>query len=145
MLFSISRPAHTGLRNYSFTIMGYLHKIEATHGLAMVQLGGVITGRDLTEACSSLFLDKEWKPEMNHVWDIRSVVKFSVEMDDVKAVKLLVDSFKDDTSEAGRTAIVISGRISDFLVEVGDILMELCRRPVMFFSEVEEARSWLSD
>ena len=56
---------------------------------------------------------------------------------------MLIDSFKGDTGESGRTALVISGRISDFLVEVGDILMELCRRPVMFFSEVEEARNWL--
>lgn len=81
---------------------------------------------------------------MHHVWDVRSVERFSVDKNDIKAVKLLCDSFSEKNGpNPGRTAIVLSGRISDFLVEVGDFLMEICRRPVMFFSEVEEAQNWL--
>jgi hypothetical protein len=124
--------------------MGYLHQIDTTRGLAVVRLGGVITGHVLTEAVSSLFMDTNWRPYYGHVWDTRSVNAFSVEAGDIKAVKMLIDSFKDPgLEEEGRTAIVISGRISDFLVEVGHIIMELCRRPVMFFSEIEEATYWV--
>ena len=125
--------------------MGYLHNIDASAGVATVQLGGVITGNELTEACSSLFLDKDWKPDLHHVWDIRSVSQINLEGKDVQAIKLLVSSVKGEQPiELGRMAIVLSGRISDFLVEAGDLLMELCRRPVMFFSEIEEARGWLT-
>lgn len=124
--------------------MGYLHHIDTTKKLAVVRLGGVITGQDLTEACSALFLDRSWKPYYNHVWDTRSVSTFKFDCDDVNALKMLIASFKKPGEwPEGKSAIVISGRISDFLVEAGDLLVELFKKPIMFFSEIEEAKDWV--
>ncbi len=124
--------------------MGYLHHIDTAKKLAVVRLGGVITGHELTEACSSLFLDQSWRPYYNHVWDTRSVSSFNFNCADVNALKMLVASFKKPGEwPEGKSAIVISGRISDFLVEVGDLIVELFKKPVVFFSEIEEATDWV--
>lgn len=74
--------------------------------LLVTTLGGEITGPELMEAYSSIYMQPKFDEQFDQLWDCRYIDELKIDQDDLSGLKELANTFCPAHGEPGKLAII---------------------------------------
>jgi len=121
--------------------MAFSFRIDTKHRLVLFKARGSFSSEDMLTCVEKVVSDPDFKPDFDHLVDLRDVTNFMSSADDVK-----VRARRDHNSRklnASRIAIVSSSDIVFGMSRMYEILMDDADVTVRAFRNMDEATSWL--
>lgn len=111
--------------------------------LLVTTLGGEVTGQELMEAYSSVYMQPKFEEKFSQLWDCRYIDELKIDSDDMSGLIELANTFCPTQGEHGKLAIIatrneVVGTARALIASTG----ERAREKEVFYS-LEEGLEWL--
>lgn len=111
--------------------------------LLVTTLGGEITGQELMEAYSSIYMQPKINEHFNQLWDCRYIDELKIDRDDMSGLQELANTFCPKHGEPGKLAIIatnneVIGTARALIASAG----KRSREKEVFYS-LKEGLEWL--
>lgn len=123
--------------------MPYKCTVEVEQRIALAQFYGSVTVEDVAAVRRSVFLDPQWEPSFDIVFDARFITKLLFFPEDLEIISCEIQEVSPG-QDGGKTVVVVSREV-DHMVAVVLVKrqQEVTKREARVFSGLEEARRWL--
>lgn len=122
--------------------MPYTYRIDTEHGIVLFKVTGVFTPEILFECLEVITSDPDFKPDFDHLVDLRDVSGFSPTASDIQKRIHLDKKLKIPLGEC-KLAIVSSANLVFGMTRMYEMLMDDAPPTVQTFKNFDEAINWL--
>ncbi|MEZ4703188.1 MAG: hypothetical protein R2834_22865 [Rhodothermales bacterium] len=113
--------------------------------LYLISLTGFVSGKELLPTLEALWLQDDFRPSYNQIWDCRGIDELDMDLPDLTAlVKLLRTFVPPEACEPGKIAVVTARFVDYTFARALFGLTKSCRHPRKVFHSTVEAEVWLS-
>ena len=121
--------------------MAFSFQIDTKHRVVLFKGTSVFSSKDILTCVEQVVSHPDFRPEFDHLVDMREVTDFAPSAQDVK-LRANRDH-KDKKLNASRIAIVSSSDIVFGMSRMYEALMDNAAVTVRTFKEMEQAKTWL--
>lgn len=117
-------------------------EIIQVEGMAVVRLGGRITGHDIVEFAQAVADQPGFDPDWPRIWDARGVTQVLLDINEAREIRAISKERLQGTNpKTGRTAIVVERDIDR---DVADFFRWYLKgRSIRVFDSVDKACAWV--
>lgn len=119
-------------------------KIILPDGPALLTASGPITGKDIIQALQDLVQDPDFKPDIDSIWDFRSVTTRLIDAQEITDLINFIRTVQEKRGRNYRVAILVSRDMDYGLARMFEVHSQNLPFQVRIFEDLEQARSWLN-
>jgi hypothetical protein len=118
-------------------------KIILPDGPVLLIASGEITGKEIIQALQNLLNDPDFKPNIDSIWDFRSVTTRLIDAQEITDLINFVRTIQEKRGRDYRVAIIVTRDMDYGLARMFEVHSQDLPFQVRIFEDLEQAKSWL--